>query len=52
MRTRAHLSASTKGALIYIAAVIAVIVVHSVALYFDRASEDDPRTRATTQHQA
>ena len=49
MRIRTRLSTSVKDALIYVAAVVAVIVAHSVALYFDRAAEDDPRTQATTQ---
>lgn len=51
MRTRPRLSASAKGALIYIAAVAAIIFVHSIALYLDRAAEDEPRTQASTQRQ-
>lgn len=49
MRTCPRLSATAKGVLIYTAAVATVIVVHSIALYLDRATEDEPRTQATTQ---
>ena len=51
MRVRPQLSATAKGALIYVAVVIAIITVHSVALYFDRTAEDQPRTQARTQRQ-
>ena len=49
MRTRPRLSATATGALIYIAAVAAIIVVHSLALYLDRAAEDESRTQPSTQ---
>ncbi|MGC5885708.1 hypothetical protein [Ralstonia pseudosolanacearum] len=51
MRTRPRLSATATGALIYIAAIAAILVVHSIALYLDRAAEDEPRTQASTQRQ-
>lgn len=52
MRTRARLSATAKGALIYIAAVVTVIAVHSVVLHLDRITEDEARTQASNQHSA
>ena len=52
MRTRPRLSATATGALIYVAAVAAIIVVHSLALYLDRAAKDEPHTQASTQRQA
>lgn len=50
MRTR-RLSATAKSALIYIAAVAAVIVLHSIALYLDRAAEDEPHKQASAQRE-
>ena len=52
MRTRPRLSATTKGVLIYTAAVVFVIVVHSLALYFDRAGEVEQLVRPIAQRHA
>ncbi|MGA4006010.1 hypothetical protein ACI2VR_07190 [Ralstonia nicotianae] len=49
MKKLPQLNATAKGALIYIAAVAAIIVVHSIALYLDRAAEDESRTQPSTQ---
>lgn len=51
MRTRPLLSASAKGVLIYTAAVVFVIVIHSLALYFDRAGEVEHHVRPIAQRQ-
>lgn len=52
MRIRPCLRTTAKGALIYIATIAAVIAVHSIALYLDGATENEPRTQAFTQLQA
>lgn len=52
MRNRPRLSATAKGAAIYTAAVVFVIIVHSLALYFDRAGEVEQRVRPIVQRQA
>ncbi|MCO5412871.1 hypothetical protein [Ralstonia mojiangensis] len=52
MRTRPRLSATAKGVLIYAVAVVFVIVVHSLALYFDRAAAAEQPVRPIAQRQA
>lgn len=44
-------SGSVKAVLIYVVAIVTAIVAHSIALYLDRAAEDEPRTQASTQRQ-
>lgn len=52
MRTRPRLNTTAKSVLVYTAAVALSIVVHSLALYFDRAGEVEQPVRPTAQRQA
>ncbi len=45
-------SGSAKAVLLYVVATVTIIVVHAIALHFDRIADDEPPARRATERRA